>query len=448
MLIDRTIQASDSFCGDTTSNTACYGNNTLKAELEANASQRFSERGDIIPVDKLRRLSAAPLNLDNNEWGIAVFNVIANLPRSLPGETVTMVVFGNATLDNKSGGGNGLDSFYFSSELGQIICDKIPFDGLMIDSPDGSGIRFSVNGAELTLMGKNGDMEVSVYRGAARIVSNGEEQYFGAGQSSSVQLGGENGTEAISVPSEPEPLTGEELTMACTLTGEFCTPDEIDYVSEEQAQGEIETAITSTPTLTPVPTNTRTPSPTEPPTYTVVVVPSITPSKEPTLTPTPTKPSTPTNTPVPSVTLTRRPTSTPTNTVTPTVTPGAPSEPICGSVSSSGLANPDPTDLRMAISNNSGSAVAINRVFVTWVKSPNSQKISRLLLNGNVIWNTSDPDSPSDIPAEGSWKAGANLTIPNATAKNFIIRFSNGLQQTGYEVHVVFDIGCQVIKSK
>jgi len=77
VLIDRTIQASDSFCNDTTSNTACYGNNTLKAELAPNADQRFSERGDKIAVNELRRLSAAPLNLDNNEWGIAVFKVVA-----------------------------------------------------------------------------------------------------------------------------------------------------------------------------------------------------------------------------------------------------------------------------------------------------------------------------------------------------------------------------------
>src|SRR5215204_288858 len=237
-LIDRTIQASDNFCADTASNTACYGNNTLRAELGANTTRRFAERGDIIPVNELSRLSAAPLNLDNDEWGIAVFNVIANLPRSLPGETVTMVVFGNATLDNQSVGSDSLESFYFSSELGQIVCEKIPFDGLMITSPDGSGVHFAVNGAELTLIGsasitaiKNGEMEVSVYEGSARIVSNGEEQYFGAGQSSSVQLGGENGTESISTPSEPEPLTGEELTMACTMTGEYCTPDEIDYVS-------------------------------------------------------------------------------------------------------------------------------------------------------------------------------------------------------------------------
>jgi hypothetical protein len=476
-LIDKTIQASDNYCDSTGSNTACYGNNTLRAELVPSAAQRFSERGDIIAVNELRRLSASPLNLDHNEWGIAVFKVVANLPRSLPGETVTMVVFGNATLENQSENSNSLESFYFSSELGQIVCEKIPFDGLMISSPNGSGIRFAVNGAELTLMGnasikaiKNGEMEVSVYQGSARIVSNGQEQYFGAGQSSSVQLGGENGTQAISAPSEPQAITGEELTMACTMTGQYCSPAEINPVSEAQAQSEIQSAITSTPTSILTPTITRTASPTIPPTYTLVVLPTSTPTRTVTPTPTLTKPptktplptrtftpistSTPTNTRTTTPTLTPTFTSTftstftPTNTLTPTATSVAPSESICGAVSLSAITNPNPNELSMDITNNNGTTIAINRFFAYWVKSQPSQKIERLLLNGAVIWNTSDPDSPSDIPTEGNWVGGAVLTIPDAATETFVIQFPKGLQSTAYEVHIVFDIGCQVIGTK
>jgi hypothetical protein len=460
-LIDRTIQASDNYCDDTNSNTACYGNNTLKAELAPNAAQRFSERGDIIAVTDLRRLSASPLNLENNEWGIAVFKVVANLPRSLPGETVTMVVFGNATLENQSGESDNLESFYFSSELGQIICEKIPFDGLMITSPDGGGVRFAINGTELTLMGnasikavRNGEMEVSVYKGSARLVSNGQEQYVGAGQSSTVQLGGENGTQSISAPSEPEPLTGEELTMACTMTGSYCSPGEVTPVSEQQAQNEIQSAITSTPTPVFTPTITRTPSPTEPPTYTVVVLPSATPSKTqtrpPTLTRTPTRTPAPTstNTPTQTYTPTATLTFTPTNTVPPTLTPVAPVQPICGTVFLSPLVNPNPNELSMDINNTSGSSITINRIFAYWVKLPTSQKMDRILLNGAVIWNKSDPDSPSDIPTEGNWIGGANLIVPAAPMSNLSIRFSDDLQTTGYEVHITFDIGCQVIGTK
>lgn len=463
-LIDRTIQASENFCTNTTSNTACYGNNTLQADLAPDAAQRFSERGDIIAVDRLRRLSASPLNLERNEWGIAVFKVIANLPRSLPGETVTMVVFGNATLENQSEDGTGLESFYFSSELGQIVCEKIPFDGLMVTSPDGSGIRFSINGAELTLMGnanikaiKNGEMEVSVYQGSAHITANGEEQYFGAGQKVSVQLGGENGTEAVGGPSEPESISVEEMTMACTLTGDYCSPADIVPVSAEQAQAEIQNAITPTPTPLATSTMTRTPSPTEPPTYTHVVLPPPTFTR--TRTPLPTLTRTPTRTPAPTATITRTstprpptatstPTSTATNATPPTPTSIAPSEPICGTVASSALTSPLAHLLSVNITNNHGSTITIDRFFAYWVKSPNSQKIDRLHLNSVIVWNTSDPNSPSDIPTEGNWLNGADLTIPNGATRTFLIEFSNDLQPTGYEVHLVFDIGCQVIGTK
>jgi len=82
------------------------------------------------------------------------------------------------------------------------------------------------------------------------------------------------------------------------------------------------------------------------------------------------------------------------------------------------------------------------------VKSPTSQKLDKLLLDGNLVWNISDTDSPSDIPTEGDWRGGADLTIPDATVRNFVIQFQDDLQSSGYEVHVVFDIGCQVSGTK
>ena len=450
ILIDKAIQASDSFCGNTGSNNACYGNTTLKAELVPSSTKRFSERGDVVSVNELERLSASPLSLGSNQWGIAVFKVIANLPRSLPGETVTMVVFGNTTLDNASG---NLESFYFSSELGQISCEKVPFDGLMVTAPDGGGIHFTVNGAELTLMGtasfkaqKNDKMEISLYRGSARIVSDGEEQYFGAGEKVSVDLGGENGTEATSPPSEPEPLSQGELDIACTMTGQYCTQGEISPVSEEEAQSEIDSAITATPTLTLTPSITPIPSATFAPTSTLLVLPTSTlsPTATPIVTntkPAPTKTKAPTRTP----TKTALPTRTSTNTPVPSPTPLAPTEPICTTVSISGLAHPNPNEWEMTITNNNGSQITINRFFAYWVKSPQSQKLDRLSLNGNLIWNTSDSFSPSDIPSEGNWINSASRSIPDATGQTFLIQFQNDMLSVGYEAHIVFDVGCQLI---
>jgi hypothetical protein len=448
-LIDRAIQASGDYCSSTDSNKVCYGNTTIKAELAPGATQRFSERGDIVAVNELRRLSASPLNLDSDEWGIAVFKVIANLPRSLPGETVTMVVFGNATLDKDSG---NLESFYFSSELGQITCEKVPYDGLMVTSPDGSGIRFNINGAELTLMGnasikaiKNGEMEVSLYKGSGRFVSNGQEQSFGAGQKVSVGLGGVNGNQSIGGPSNPEPITQDEINTACNITGQYCSKDEITLISELEAQMQIQSQITSTPTLIPTQTLTGIPTITFAPTNTLFVLPS--PTLSPTLTPIPSSTKSPTPTKVPP---TRTNTRTSTPTLTPTPTTIAPAGSFCPSVSLSAITSPNGNDLVMDITNNNPGTITISRFFAYWVKTPTSQKLDRLLLNGNLIWNTSDTTSPSDIPTEGNWRggAGSDRTILSGTTENLVVQFQNNLQPTGYEVHIIFDIGCQVVGTR
>jgi hypothetical protein len=288
-LIDRAMQASGDYCNQIGSNQVCYGNNTLTAELVNSTASRFSQRGDVISVANLRRLAASPLSLASREWGIAVFKVMANLPRSLPGETITMVVFGNTTLDNPS---NNLQTFYFSSSLGQIQCDQVPFDGLMITMPDGAGVSFVIDGAEMTLMGnasikatKNGAMEVSMYSGSAYIVSNGQSQIVTAGQSTSMDLGGPDGTSAISPPSAPQPLSPAELALACTMTGQFCSQQQITPVNQTDAQATLQAQM-GIPSTSPA---SAAPSPS--------LIPSLTATLPPTLTPTP-KPPTATPKPV------------------------------------------------------------------------------------------------------------------------------------------------------
>ena len=480
-LIDQAVQASGNSCGDTGSNNVCYGNTTLKAEVAPNASGPFAERGDKLPVPELHSLSASPLDLQNHQWGIAVFKIIANLPRSLPGETVTLLVFGNTTLDNTSG---TMEAFYFYSELGQIACEAVPFDGLLISSPQGSGIRLNINGAELTLLGdaslkatRNGTLEVSILRGAGRIVAKGAEQYFGAGQKVGVGLGGDNGVHAVSPPSAPEELTQAELNIACSLTGLYCSLVDVIPVSPGQAQQQILLEITSTPTSlqTLVPSRTSTPSAT--PTNTVFVLPrwtstrtpthlptlTFTPSRTPTrtprtLTPTlrPTRTSSPTPTDITPATPTG-PTPTPTDTLTPTPTP--PAEPLCGSVSLSLVGQPPiyNNESWLSITNSSGGDIIIEKFYADWPKSAASQKLDKLWLDDDVpatgvmILNISDNFPPSDIPDEHAWDGSAtDRTILNAMSRFLIAQFHDDLPPPRtYPVHIVFDTGggnlCQVV---
>jgi hypothetical protein len=318
-LIERAMQASASYCEQVGPNKVCYGNITLKAELAPNTIQRFSERGDVIDITQLRRLSAAPLDLDTREWGIAIFKMLANMPRSLPGEMVTMVVFGNTILDNNP---QSLESFYFSSELGKIVCEGVPVDGIMVDMPDGAGISLKVNGTELILMGnaglqavRNGDMQVSLYSGSGRIVSQGQEQYFGAGQQISVKLGGSNGMEAVSPPSVPKSFSSADFRLVCRLTGQNCSPDEITPVSQEVAQVVVQSGLD----LQPGHSNSSGS------TLSDTHIPKTTDASKPTKISKPTKTSAPTDTPKPTktakITDTPKPTNTPKHTPKPTDEP-------------------------------------------------------------------------------------------------------------------------------
>jgi len=464
-LIDRALQASGDSCEGLGANQVCYGNNTLTAELNQGAQESFSDRGDKIEVSELLRLAASPMSVDRNEWGVAVFKVIANLPRSLPGQTVSMVVFGNTTLEGASG---NLESFYFTSTLGQIECDQVPFDGVVISMPDGAGVTFTANGTEIILMGdaslkatKNGSMDISILKGAASVAANGESQTIAAGQKTSLQLGGPGGTNAVSPPSIPQALSPEELSLACTMTGSFCSQQERLFIA---MQGLLNSYIdqagsgagaTPPPTSSPVATNTFRPIPTTAvpsgfptlipsSTVTITFTPTITRTRTgtPTITRTPTRTRTlatavtvgsptatrtrtrtpihtPTRTRTATATGTATATATATDDATPTVTATATDTATpTATATTAGPASTCPgtiffinplqfnnDKLEAKIRNNFGSAIRISELEVNW-NDPGTLELATVELGGNTIYSGSpDPSPPSEF-AESDWDSG------------------------------------------
>lgn len=472
-LIERAMQASESSCRSIGSNTACYGNQTIDAVLAPDTLQQFSQRGDIVGVDQVRSISASPLLLDHDEWGIAFFNLIANLPRSLPGQTVMMIVFGDTTLENASG---NLETFFFTSELGRIVCDKMPDDGIMLTVPNGGGIRFTVNGAQLSLAGdasmkaaRNGKMEVSLFEGAGSIISGGKEVFFGAGTQVSVQLGGPNGTESVGPPSEPVLLSQDALDTACALTGLFCSMDEITFVPLELAQQFImqmmgipvpPTIDPSTPTPVPPPTETPTP------TSTLFIFPSWTPSatqtKAATLPPpvvntplrTPTPRRTPTRTftpppsasPVPTETFTAIPSPTP---VTPTAT--TPPVVACNRVKTGDMAQKG-SSLAFTITNDLNETITLNSMRVVWLTTVDGtpNRILDQLLEGNQIGNANSTESPSEFPSPNPFVSNVEhrQIQGNETRKTLTVNFENPPLGTGYTVQLGFSNGCTLEVSR
>jgi hypothetical protein len=102
----------------------------------------------------------------------------------------------------------------------------------------------------------------------------------------------------------------------------------------------------------------------------------------------------------------------------------------------------------MDITNSTGGDITITRLYVIWPDIPFTQSLDSVSLLGNLIWNQNDNDSPSDFPNEGNWINGSNRTMSATPTQLFVLKFREPLQPTGYEVHIVFDIACQIVGTK
>lgn len=82
-------------------NSVCYGYNKLAATFnQEQPDDYFSEVSDRTGLNELDTLSTTPLDTNAGTWGVAVMKVQANVPNSLPGQSVTFVLLGDAEIRN------------------------------------------------------------------------------------------------------------------------------------------------------------------------------------------------------------------------------------------------------------------------------------------------------------------------------------------------------------
>ncbi len=502
-LIAAALQASAQGCARLGANQACYGNTTIEAELASGSASRFDARGDIVGIENLLSLNTSPLNPQTNDWGIAVFKLVANLPNTLPGESVTFLVFGDTSLINASG---DMQAFYFSSQLGQLACAQVPFDGILVDLPNGAGVRFVANGAEIVLLGDaalqaeaNKELTLSMLAGSASVTAGGQTQYVGAGQQVGVPLGGENGLNPAGPPSAPTPLPPEAVALSCTLSGQNCNPGDLQPVDPTQAYEQIAlTAGVSTSIAAHTATAPSAPSPTNTPAQ--IATPDRSPTSSKTATLGPSSTSAKTSTPTASNTGLAKPSSTTTHTVVATSAPGSSATPTRTTISSSTstpiyTATPSftlppantatftstftptrtatPTDtatatmtatpgcalttngiqiagqkINLIIANNGASPATIMTISLNWPETPPFQELTEIKFGGAAIIDANDTQPPSDFPAEAAWIGEVNDRQVKAFSSRLLeFLFQDNLQSTGYSVTISFDNGCAVSAS-
>lgn len=100
-LVTRALQAVGVNCEGMGRNTACYGFDRVDARFATTITEAaFSKPADTTPLVTLADLRTYPLELDAERWGIAVMNVQANVPNTLPGQAVTFLLLGDTQVQN------------------------------------------------------------------------------------------------------------------------------------------------------------------------------------------------------------------------------------------------------------------------------------------------------------------------------------------------------------
>ena len=417
-LIADAMAVSDQQCQLFGTNEVCYGNDSIDSDHLGNPDE-FDGVGDVLGISKLNWLRASPLDLALQHWGVAVFRLTANMddiPNVIPGQVVTFLVFGDTDIQNASG---DMSAFYFSTGLGGIKCKNVDFNGLEINTPDGSGIVFSVNGAEVALQGDavmsanpGGEMNISLVSGSGTVSANGKTSAILPGTYVSVPIN-EN-LESIGQPSDAQPMTGEQASVICLLYGLNCPGGtQIEIVTLTEAP----VVTTEGPVITteaPIVTTEAPVVTTEAPVVTTTVPPVST-----------TVP--PVTTTVPPVTTTVPPVTTtvpPTNCSLYTLTSGA--------------------QAKFSLHNNSTSPVVLTSESLTWPASNGNWTTVEFGQN-NVIGS---PNAPPTSYTINFGAAASARTVPALGSVTIINNFLIEEANSGYSIDLTLNNGCTVSASK
>lgn len=100
-LVETALAELGNNCVGMDRNSACYGYNHVNATFTREMEEGFFSRpADRAALIDLQTINTVPLNVALQQWGVALLNVQANVPNTLPGQAVTFILLGDATLEN------------------------------------------------------------------------------------------------------------------------------------------------------------------------------------------------------------------------------------------------------------------------------------------------------------------------------------------------------------
>lgn len=100
-MVQQALSVANSACSMTQRNELCYGNIFGEVTpLESSAQLAFHAVGDVVSLYQVRSLELSPLDALNSLWGVALMQVQANLPDTLPGQNITFLMFGDVSIED------------------------------------------------------------------------------------------------------------------------------------------------------------------------------------------------------------------------------------------------------------------------------------------------------------------------------------------------------------
>ena len=151
--VESSLKSVADLCNPLSRNAACYGAKTVDSVTFDNPrpADFFTNPGDRSELLKLREIHPQPLDVTDNSFGVALLNVQANVPNTLPGQAVIFMLLGDAKLTNEvpadSQQESAFQSFYFLPGPGKKDCYEAE-PTLTIQTPGNITVNMMFNGVD------------------------------------------------------------------------------------------------------------------------------------------------------------------------------------------------------------------------------------------------------------------------------------------------------------
>jgi hypothetical protein len=100
--VEQALSAVGDACAGLGRNALCYGFTDVQAAFtDAPPDLRFSVPSDRADLKFMASVQTSPFDPASGNWGIALMNVQANIPGTLPGQNVVFILMGDAQIENQ-----------------------------------------------------------------------------------------------------------------------------------------------------------------------------------------------------------------------------------------------------------------------------------------------------------------------------------------------------------